>query len=568
MLRIRIFLWLLILAASKISQAQYHSLLHKSYADRRSELKTFYTDEIINESKNEKLSQQKVNQIRELAIKENDRDLELEAALMHFHIDMAFKRRQSKLILKSLDSLKVIAEEEHLNWLKCRVESVGAIHCFADGYNYEQAFNYLEQLKLSLQDISKEEFPEKQICYSQIGYYYYQFHDWQTAIENLKLGLQEKPNSIIDQYQMLCCNNIGSAYEQLKQYDSSIFYYKMALKYVMKDKPIDLVWTGIIQGNIGNCLYQQKHFNEAIPLLREAIDSSLKYDCMGIVSDMYMTLGRIALDENKISDANIFLDSSRYYASDVLEYFRLEKLYPVLARLAQKQGNTLLMSQYLDSALTVKDSMARKLSALYILKGKQKATMLKEQKLEDDKRLKTTQRNFLIAFIILLMSGAIYIFNLQQKKFKQKRLIDEIRLQQRDRELEIASEQLNEFAKTITEKNRMVEELEKKLGASPDIELISQLRASTILTDNEWERFRKLFEQVHAGYTIRLKEKLPDLTQAETRFMVLAKLKFSNKEMANALNISSQAVRTTWYRLRKKINLPEEGSLEELVDNI
>jgi tetratricopeptide (TPR) repeat protein len=70
--------------------------------------------------------------------------------------------------------------------------------------NYEQAFNYLEQLKLSLQDISKEEFPEKQICYSQIGYYYYQFHDWQTAIENLKLGLQEKPSSIIDQYQMLC----------------------------------------------------------------------------------------------------------------------------------------------------------------------------------------------------------------------------------------------------------------------------------------------------------------------------------------------------------------------------
>ncbi len=226
------------------------------------------------------------------------------------------------------------------------------------------------------------------------------------------------------------------------------------------------------------------------------------------------------------------------------------------------------MSQYLDSALTVKDSMARKLNALYILRGTQKAVLLKEQKLEDEKQLKTTQRNFLIAIVILLTVVAIYIFYSQRKRFEHKRLIHEMQLEHNQKELDMATEQLNTFAKAVSEKNYLVEELEKKLGHSPDLELLSQLRESTILTDEEWDRFRKLFDQVHKGYTLRLKEKLPDLTQAETRFMVLAKLRFSNKEMASVLNISTQAIRTTWYRLRKKLNLPEEGSLEELVDTI
>jgi cell division protein FtsL len=212
--------------------------------------------------------------------------------------------------------------------------------------------------------------------------------------------------------------------------------------------------------------------------------------------------------------------------------------------------------------------MARKLNALYILRGNQKAIGLKQRKLEEDKRLKTTQRNFLIVIVILLMLVGLYIIYAQRKRYEQKRLIHELQLEQQKQELSMATEQLNEFAKTISEKNRLLEELEKKLGNSPDIALLTELRESTILTDAEWERFRKLFEQVHKGFTLRLKEKLPDLTQAETRLMVLAKLKFSNREMANALNISTQAIRTTWYRLRKKLNLPEEGSLEELVETI
>jgi DNA-directed RNA polymerase specialized sigma24 family protein len=94
---------------------------------------------------------------------------------------------------------------------------------------------------------------------------------------------------------------------------------------------------------------------------------------------------------------------------------------------------------------------------------------------------------------------------------------------------------------------------------------ISQLTQLNILTEEDWKHFRKLFDVVYPGFLVRLKEKLGDLTPAEIRILVLAKLQIPQKEMGDMLGISYNSIRTSRYRLRKKLNLPEEGSLEELV---
>src|SRR5690606_15006346 len=97
---------------------------------------------------------------------------------------------------------------------------------------------------------------------------------------------------------------------------------------------------------------------------------------------------------------------------------------------------------------------------------------------------------------------------------------------------------------------------------------VLQLQQSTILTDEDWVQFRTLFEQVHAGFLQRLKEKYPDFTPAEMRFVSLAKLHLSTKEIAAALGVSSQSVRTNWYRIRKKLHLPDSYTIEELVADV
>lgn len=152
-----------------------------------------------------------------------------------------------------------------------------------------------------------------------------------------------------------------------------------------------------------------------------------------------------------------------------------------------------------------------------------------------------------------------------------------MRQQAADSELENARKQLGIFTNALKEKNDLIESFRFELEqlqqsghqqANSRVEQINTLLNSTILTEDEWKSFRQMFDQVHPGFFIRLKEKLNDLTPAETRLLALTKLQLAPKEMAAMLGISYDAIKKSRQRLRKKINLPEEGSLDELVDMI
>jgi len=77
-----------------------------------------------------------------------------------------------------------------------------------------------------------------------------------------------------------------------------------------------------------------------------------------------------------------------------------------------------------------------------------------------------------------------------------------------------------------------------------------------------------LFEQVHKGFFIRLKEKLPNLTQAETRLICLTKLQLDTKQMAGILGVSNSTIKQSRYRLRKKLGLSEEDNISDISESI
>ena len=52
------------------------------------------------------------------------------------------------------------------------------------------------------------------------------------------------------------------------------------------------------------------------------------------------------------------------------------------------------------------------------------------------------------------------------------------------------------------------------------------------------------------------------LSPAEMRLLILTKLNLSTREMVHLPGISIDAIRKSRYRLRKKLNLEEESSIE------
>jgi DNA-binding CsgD family transcriptional regulator len=215
----------------------------------------------------------------------------------------------------------------------------------------------------------------------------------------------------------------------------------------------------------------------------------------------------------------------------------------------------------------VKDSLARKFNAMQMARAMQRVELEKYATelnlLETEKKLKIWERNILVVVLISLIGLSGYIYR-KQRMYVQRKQAELLRA---EKELKDASAQLDLFTRNISEKNMLIEAMLRQ-NQGMQGEAFDQLKQKTILTEEDWQKFQELFEKVHGGYLNRLKEKLPGLSPAETRFMTLSKLGLNNKEMAATLGVGPDAVRQYRSRLRKKLQLPEDGSIEELVNSI
>ena len=111
------------------------------------------------------------------------------------------------------------------------------------------------------------------------------------------------------------------------------------------------------------------------------------------------------------------------------------------------------------------------------------------------------------------------------------------------------------FIQNVAEKNSLINQLETQLTVADNSEINTALSHFTILTEEDWQKFKINFETVNPSFLFRLKQKMPQITQGEQRIILLAKLGLNTKEMANATGVSPETIRSVSSRMRKKFNL-------------
>ncbi|MDF2192116.1 triple tyrosine motif-containing protein [Paraflavitalea sp. CAU 1676] len=79
--------------------------------------------------------------------------------------------------------------------------------------------------------------------------------------------------------------------------------------------------------------------------------------------------------------------------------------------------------------------------------------------------------------------------------------------------------------------------------------------------DEDWEHFSKHFDEVHSNFLARVKKYFPSLTTTDLKLCAYLHIDLTSKEIAQLLGISVRGVETSRYRLRKKLNIPGEISL-------
>jgi DNA-binding CsgD family transcriptional regulator len=302
-------------------------------------------------------------------------------------------------------------------------------------------------------------------------------------------------------------------------------------------------------------------------------------------------LSAIFLKRNLPGESKKFLDislNSAHIAGDNESYFTA---YNAAAAYYRNIKNPALYMVYSDSA----DIYNGKLAVQKDLNTKYKIEMAvqneqvkeREKSFAGEKRQQLLLRNAIIAFVVLLMIISLLLYNRAQIKNKSRRQQLIAQKQLAENELKTATQQLNAFTQSIREKNEFIEKASKeiervnaelKLAKNEKHGFVSQpetdnhtlrlLQSSVLLTDEDWKNFTLLFEKVHDGFFYRLKQRLPGLSPAETRFAALIKLQLTNKEMASMLGVGTEAIRQIRSRLKKKLNSGDEERIEELVEKI
>ena len=571
-----------LLTSSVFAQSKYDYLLHKTYAERVQLFDTVTLPE-LNKLDSAAFSRE-LEKIEQLAIKEHDDGLLMEAKLGYTNLttDDYYEVR-----LKNFEDLLAEAIDKKLKYYEVGIRFLYGQYLFDKHIDYEKSFEYYTLCTYDLANLSVAEMPNKKAILTLMAISYYDFSDYNTAKE-LLLQADTITNGWRKNIDYTCKNTLGLIYRNNRMYDSAIYYFKQIIHDAQKSGLE--VWTGIAKGNIGGAYYEQGNFDLAIPYITYDVDTSFAYGQYnnGIIAlsrliDIYIKQGKTELAAQYLSLGWRYIDSVE------VKVPALTRLYTAQANVYRAKGLFEMAHKYRDSADKYADSSRKIIDVMSPSRIKKRidedihARMV--EKLNYDKKSVIQFRNNLIISLILLSVIAYLIINRQRSKHKTQQTLLRSEAERANAErqlaeskLENATEQLNRFTRHLQEKSHLLEQsadtldtIEKNRGVEMTPEersmTLQQLLNATILTDDEWDEFKSLFEKVHIGYIERIKNKYPELSPADLRFIVLSKLNLSNKEMAAILGVQADTMRTYKYRFRKKLGIDNDDDLADIIHN-
>ena len=569
-MRTIIVLWCLLLPAVMVAwpgQTDFLSVLKNAPRDERLTVaRKIYNDQIIHLDSTQAFVA--LNRINQWATNSHDVPLKIFSvmAMGDYHKEYYSNQHGGKALEFFTTALNM-ASQLDLKEPEAEIyNNMGWLYYKQD--KFPQAFEYMIRANNIIQKIGYENYPYSSRYLYDLGYIYCDFGNYEKAKLYLTEAIRYPYNNSL--YAVRTLNTLGVAYRELKQYDSAILYFTRGLDTARAIH--NIAWTGILSGNLGTVYYFLKQNDEAIPLLKTDYELSMASKEWTSAASTIVMLAELDLDKHLLQAAALKLEEAQAVIGKQTDrrpfvYYALQK-----ARLFKYLKRYDSAFAYLDTARRVVSKLNQRRDALVFSQAEQKVAVelhLSEMKLlESEKSKMTLERNFIIVVILLvLIIAAQLIFRQQLKQKKNKELLNN------------AATQLQYYVDSVREKNQLINQFKQEieqLQMQPEQyimlqekeEISAKLKQYSILTENDWNEFRNLFEKVQIGFFSTLKQRFPDLTPSEQRLLALMKLKLSKREMAGMLGIAPDSIKKTRQRIRKKINVQDDVALEELVASL
>ena len=421
--------------------------------------------------------------------------------------------------------------------------------------NSESALRRHEQALNIYQDINDE--AGEAVTKSYIGGMFEKIGSYPKALEYQTESLQLFESLGMKSEIAFVRENIGSIYEDLEKYDSAYSNFQKAF---------------LLNSELGDSLRIISNLNNLGDVLRKTREAKKGLEYSKKAAQMSQRLGLLYQQKSAI------VDISKAYA-EMEDY---ESAFKYLEQ--SRQLSDMVFSVESTRQLAIQE-------AQYNLFTKNQQIKELEQTKSFDAKVK-----WLLLFLVSLLCVLGWvIFNRQKLKIRSNREL----LQRQEEILQVKEQLINTekenlkllelkmeaedraHSKSLTaqtlhviDKNQMLEDIQAKLKSILEEDPKEQKKRIRNLIkqidfnfshDTDWDDFKQTFERVHQDFFKNIQARSGGLTPAEMKLASLMRLNLNSKEIASSLGISMDSLRISRYRLRKKLNLQKDDSLQQFL---
>lgn len=392
--------------------------------------------------------------------------------------------------------------------------------------------------------------------------------------------------------------NLADLYNITHQLDRALEYVKIS-RTALSIENNSRITTDLSIVEAKNFL-ERKEYDKVLAILEPLLDTLRSKESMDHRILALLILSRAYQGQNHNEKALYYIKKSK---EENLNYSNNKDIYNQFSSLYFSMGDYTRALQYKDSVIIVKDSLsAIKNQAMYQNSEIKLKLQDSEKELKSEKRFKF----YIVGFCILILSLLSWLFRTLYLKNRQKRTIAErneqiISLELKNKETDnlLLEKQIKEKEiETLLEKEKLKNELESRnrtlaanaihiaqrkdkieqyilqLKRNPEMikndqlsQQLDQLQLILTKEDNN-DDFLSHFEKINSRFIDNLKEKHPDLTLNDIRYISYIYMNLSIKEISSIFNITIEACRKRKERVSKRLNLSNSNDLYSYLSNI
>ncbi|MGM9868442.1 MAG: helix-turn-helix transcriptional regulator [Sodaliphilus sp.] len=283
----------------------------------------------------------------------------------------------------------------------------------------------------------------------------------------------------------------------------------------------------------------------------------------GLIANDMLSIG-------KIDSAGILIRQAQQLISPTILPDYAATIHGIYASVLEREGKLDSALTYYHRSQTMKDSLQEAHAGQDILNliSKEKIRQSQEAALRE----KMIDRLFYVAITVVLIFLALAVISMllrRHNNLKMEKMKSDLQLARNQLQLAsslaIVKENDNAIDTTIKTITHLMDE--GRIPYADGASVCSALRAH-LSNREELATFQQVYANVHPNFLSRLLEISPNLSENDKRLATYIAMGMDNRQIARVMRIEYKSVITARYRLRTRLHLKKEDSLEALMQHL